>query len=211
MTAMLRSSSERFVFKLGRQAFSTLATNEVRLPPLFTKVGTRLNPHTAWQWRGRNLSGYLEYFRNGFGRSDRGYTLVDLSAELNMRLTRGQLFNTGRDYFVGGLRLEWTSLLTLNPLLMLNLNDRSALLFMQGDYSGARRGVGVWQQYRTRPSGQRIRWYRNQARQFGLSRIAQPSLCTVELVFLEQPPGLGAPRYSAALVLRCNPGSRLSP
>ena len=132
MTAMLRSSSERFVFKLGRQAFSTLATNEVRLPPLFTKVGTRLNPHTAWQWRGRNVSGYLEYFRNGFGRSDRGYTLTDLSAELIMRLTRGQLFNTGWDYFAGGLRLEWTPLLTLPRLLMLNRNAR---LSVQGDYS----------------------------------------------------------------------------
>jgi len=37
--------------------------------------------------------------------------------------------------FVSGLRLEWTPLLEVNPLLMLYLNDHSALLFVQRNYS----------------------------------------------------------------------------
>jgi hypothetical protein len=89
----------------------------------------------AWQWRDRNVSGFIEYFRNGFGRSDRDYTLADLGPDLVARLARGQVFDTGRDYVAAGLRIQWTPLLEIDPVLIVNANDRSTLLLVQGSYS----------------------------------------------------------------------------
>lgn len=100
-----------------------------------TKVSLVANLEHAWQWHGRNFSGFLEYFRNGFGRGGRGYTLEELGQDLIARLARGQLFNTGRDYVAGGLRIELTPLLEIDPVLLLNLGDRSSLLLVQGSYS----------------------------------------------------------------------------
>lgn len=94
-----------------------------------------VNFENAWQWNEKNVSGFVEYFYNGFGLSDSGYTLADLPDELSVRLARGQLFNTGQNYLTSGLRLEWTPLLQIVPLLIFNLDDYSGLIFLQGNYS----------------------------------------------------------------------------
>jgi hypothetical protein len=107
----------------------------VRLEAGGTEVSLVANLEHAWQWRGRNLSGFVEYFRNGFGRGGRGYTLEDLGGDLIARLARGQLFDTGRDYAAGGLRIELTPLLEIDPVLLVNLGDRSSLLLVRGSYS----------------------------------------------------------------------------
>jgi hypothetical protein len=105
----------------------------------------------AWQWRSRNVDGFVEYFRNGFGRRDRDYALDALEPEIVVRLARGQLFNTGRDYLSGGLRVEVAPLVEIDPVLLLNLRDRSALVLVRGSYSlaqnvsidfGLRAGIG---------------------------------------------------------------------
>lgn len=100
-----------------------------------TRTSLVVNFEHAWQWRARNVSGFVEYFRNGFGRADRDYTLDELAAPLVARLARGQTFNTGRDYVAGGLRMELTPLLEVDPVLVLNARDRSALALLRGSYS----------------------------------------------------------------------------
>jgi hypothetical protein len=109
------------------------------VPTWLDRGGTRtslvVNVEHAWQWQGRDLSGFLEYFRNGFGRADRGYSLDELDAELTVRLARGQVFVTGRDYIAAGLRMQLTPLLEIDPVLITNLNDLSALALVRGSYS----------------------------------------------------------------------------
>jgi len=100
-----------------------------------SRTSLAANMETAWQWGAKNVSGYVEYFRNGFGLSRSGYTMVDLPNELAVRIARGQLFNTGRDYLSTGLRIGMTPLMQISPLFILNLNDQSALFFFQGNVS----------------------------------------------------------------------------
>jgi hypothetical protein len=116
-----------------------------------SKTSLVANVEQAWQPHGKNVSGFLEYFRNGFGRVGRGYALDALDRDLIARLARGQLFDTGRDYLAGGLRVQFTPLLEIDPVLLLNANDRSAMFLLQGSYSvtenlvldfGARAAIG---------------------------------------------------------------------
>lgn len=93
------------------------------------------NAQYAWSWDGRNVSGYLEYFRNGFGVSGTGHTLADLPASLSECLARGELFTVSKDYLAAGIELQWTPLFVLKPLLISNLDDGSALLIGQAVYS----------------------------------------------------------------------------
>jgi hypothetical protein len=93
------------------------------------------NMQYAWNWDGRNLSGYLEYFRNGFGVGGSGHTLADLPASLTERLAHGELFNVSKDYLATGMGLQWTPLFTLKPTIIFNLNDGSLLLIGQAVYS----------------------------------------------------------------------------
>jgi hypothetical protein len=101
------------------------------------KTSLVANLEHAWQWHDRNLSGFVEYFRNGFGRADRDYTPADFGSDLIARLARGQVFDTGRDYLAAGLRIQCTPLLEVDPVLIVNANDRSTLVVMQGSYSVA--------------------------------------------------------------------------
>lgn len=83
----------------------------------------------SWTWAGRNLSGVLEYYRNGFGQAGGRYDPEDLAAnpELLRRLARGELFTLGRNYLAASLLIEWHPLLQLTPNLFVNLDDPSAL------------------------------------------------------------------------------------
>lgn len=123
----------------------------VRLAQGGTRTSLVLNLEHAWQWSSRNVSGFVEYYRNGFGRAGSGYALDTLEPELVERIARGQVFNTGRNYIAGGLRIELTPLLEIDPVLLLNLHDRSALGLARGSYSmtenisldfGLRVGIG---------------------------------------------------------------------
>jgi len=109
----------------------------VRLDSGGARTSFVVNFEHAWQWRGRNVSGFVEYFRNGFGQSQRDYALDELDPALVTRLARGQVFNTGRDYLASGFRLELTPLLEVDPILLVNVGDRSALALLRGSYSVA--------------------------------------------------------------------------
>lgn len=83
----------------------------------------------SWMWAKHNVSGFAEYYRNGFGQTDGNYSPGALASDspLISRLSRGELFNIGRDYLVGGLTVELTPRWQFSPTLFWNLNDGSAL------------------------------------------------------------------------------------
>ena len=83
----------------------------------------------SWVWGGRNVSGLIELYRNGFGQPGGAYGLNALAAnpDLLARLARGELYTIGRDYAAASMTVELTPLLRLTPNLFVNLDDPSAL------------------------------------------------------------------------------------
>ena len=94
------------------------------------------NTSYSWVWHNRNWNGSLEYFYNGFGLDD-GYSLFDLTTETDLlqRLSRGELFTTGRHYLAANTAIEMTPLLILSPTVFINLSDQSAYMQVGGQYS----------------------------------------------------------------------------
>jgi hypothetical protein len=90
----------------------------------------------SWQWFDRNVYGYVEYFRNGFGTADRDYARIP--PELLGRIERGELFTLGRDYLATGLQLEWNPRCNLFPVALASLNDGSKLLQLRVHYDWRR-------------------------------------------------------------------------
>ena len=82
-----------------------------------------------------DVTGFVEYFRNGFGVSSRYYMLSQLPVPLVNRLQRGQVFTTGRDYLALGAQLQVTALLQVSPTLIANLDDRSLYGLAEATYS----------------------------------------------------------------------------
>jgi hypothetical protein len=84
----------------------------------------------SWTWGGRNVSGVLEYYYNGFGQAESAYSPADLAAnpELLVRLQRGELYTLARNYLGASVTLELTPLVLLVPALFINLDDPSALV-----------------------------------------------------------------------------------
>jgi hypothetical protein len=88
------------------------------------------NVSYSWIWGGKNVSGLLEYYFNGFGQQSGRYDLAGLvqNTALLERLQRGEVFTLGRNYLAGGLSIEMTPLWMLMPNLFTNLDDGSSLL-----------------------------------------------------------------------------------
>lgn len=87
----------------------------------------------SWTWGGKNVYGYLEYFRNGVGETDRANYAVP-NPDLSARIARGELFTLARDYAALGLQVEFTPLFNLYTNLIANLNDGSKFLQLRGVY-----------------------------------------------------------------------------
>jgi len=83
----------------------------------------------AWVWARHNVSGFLEYYRNGYGINDGDYNPLALAANpaLVNRISRGEIFTLGQDYLAAGLTVELTPRWLFNPLLINNMNDGSWL------------------------------------------------------------------------------------
>ena len=119
---------------LGSAAWSTT------IVPDFSSGGSEhtsmvANLTQAWTWNGRPLTALFEYYHNGFGQPGSSYTMSDLSAQLLDRLTRGQVFVTGREYLATGMTVDWTPLLKLQATLIVNAQDHSSLLLPEARYS----------------------------------------------------------------------------
>ncbi len=102
-----------------------------------TVVQIVTNLSYSWIWGGRNMSGIVEYFFNGFGLSTDGYDLQSIAtdADLLARLERGELFSIGRHYLAGSIMVEVTPLWTVTPTVLMNVEDPSALLQLVTSYS----------------------------------------------------------------------------
>lgn len=91
----------------------------------------------SWIWGGKNVSGVLEYFYNGFGQAGGCYSLecMEDNPELLLRLARGELFTLGRHYTALSAQFEINPLFLLTPNVFVNLEDPSALfqLVFQND------------------------------------------------------------------------------
>ena len=95
------------------------------------KTSILLNISQASTMLNHNLNSFIEFYHNGFGKTDNRYTLIQLDPALTAHLVRGQQFVTGRDYLTLGATWEWTPLMQLIPTIILNLNDGSNLFDTQ--------------------------------------------------------------------------------
>jgi hypothetical protein len=87
----------------------------------------------SWVWGGRNVYGYVEYFRNGVGEGDQS-RYASPAISLSARIERGELFTLAHDYGVLGLQIEFTPLINLFNNLIWNLNDGSVFYQLRGIY-----------------------------------------------------------------------------
>jgi len=90
----------------------------------------------SWLWGGKNVSGLLEYYYNGFGQDNGNYSTSELAGnpELLKRIGRGELFSLGRNYLATSVTIEISPLFMLIPNVFVNLEDPSALLQLVGRY-----------------------------------------------------------------------------
>lgn len=93
-----------------------------------TRAQLVTNLSYSWTWGGKNISGVLEYYYNGFGQDAGDYDNLSGNLQLLKMLARGQVFSLGRHYLAGGITVEVTPLWTLTPNMFANLQDPSALL-----------------------------------------------------------------------------------
>jgi hypothetical protein len=88
----------------------------------------------SWVWGARNVYGFAEYFRNGFGVASLDRSVLTLPTALLDRVERGELFNLGRDELAAGLQVEWTPRLTFEPTAICDLNDFSSMLLVRAGF-----------------------------------------------------------------------------
>jgi len=90
----------------------------------------------SWTWGGKNVSGAIEYYFNGFGESG-NYDPTSLATnfELLERFARRELFALGRNYVAGSVLVEMSPLWTVTPTILANIDDPSALLQFVTQYS----------------------------------------------------------------------------
>jgi hypothetical protein len=91
----------------------------------------------SWVLGGRNMSGVIEYYFNGFGQHSDQYGLTQLAQNPSLlrRLERGEVFTVGQNYLAGGVLVEMNPLWTVTPNLFANLDDGSMLLQITTRYS----------------------------------------------------------------------------
>ncbi|GAB1256518.1 hypothetical protein NBRC116494_10200 [Aurantivibrio plasticivorans] len=92
----------------------------------------------SWVWLGKNVSGIVEYYYNGFGLTgDYSLERVMSDAALFERVERGELYTIGRHYLGLSGVVELTPLMTFSPSAFVNLADQSALVQLSVSYSAA--------------------------------------------------------------------------
>jgi hypothetical protein len=89
----------------------------------------------SWTWGGKNMSGALEYYYNGFGQRRYDPPSFAANPDLVQRIARGELFGLGRHYLAGSVMIEMSPLWGLTPTLLANLEDPSALVQLVSNFS----------------------------------------------------------------------------
>ncbi|MCP4235184.1 MAG: hypothetical protein GY770_16630, partial [Aestuariibacter sp.] len=95
-----------------------------------TYVSAVLNASYSWIGWAKNMSGFVEVYRNGFGIDNGDYSLPGLYTheELLKRIKRGELFTLGKHYLSAAATVELTPLWLLTSTLFNNLDDGSNLI-----------------------------------------------------------------------------------
>ncbi len=126
-------------FGLGRDVGGAVWTMDLVVTDtdLDTYAQLVTNLSYSWVWRGKNVSGSLEYYFNGFGVGGGRYDPLTLAnrPDLLKRASRGELFTLGRHYLAANALVEMTPLWTLTPTLFLNAQNPSALFQLITSYS----------------------------------------------------------------------------
>ncbi len=101
-----------------------------------TVVNLVANGSYSWVLWGKNVSGVLEYYYNGFGLEDDEMNLFDLAEnpDLLSRFERGELFTLGRHYLAASATVELNPLWNLTPTLFWNMGDRSGMVQLTAQY-----------------------------------------------------------------------------
>ncbi|MCB0332670.1 MAG: hypothetical protein KDD55_04175, partial [Bdellovibrionales bacterium] len=81
------------------------------------------NIDRSWILSGHNIYTYIEYYRNGLGRSHRDYSLSP--SELTGKISRGELFVLGRDFLAAGVQIEFMPLWNMFFNQIFHANDGS--------------------------------------------------------------------------------------
>lgn len=102
-----------------------------------TRVRFVTNLMYSWIRGGKNMSGAVEYYYNGFGQGSGRYDPAGMAGnpDLALRLARGELFTSGRHYLAANVLVEMTPLWSLTPTLLVNVGDPSALFQFVTSYS----------------------------------------------------------------------------
>lgn len=90
-----------------------------------------LNLDHSWVLRGKNVYGFAELHRNGFGSRRLSEGVAGLDAALVERLERGEVFTVGRDELAVGAEVQVTPLTSLAPTLLANARDGSSLALLR--------------------------------------------------------------------------------
>lgn len=99
------------------------------------KTSAVLNLNHAWIVSDHNVTGFIEYYFNGYGESDTSPAITQLNTSLVTKQSRNQVFVINQHYLDLGMTVEWTPLLNISPSLIQNLQDGSGLLVVSGLYS----------------------------------------------------------------------------
>jgi hypothetical protein len=115
------------------EALWRLDVSATRLKEGSTVVSLVSNIDYSWVWFEKNFYGYIEYFRNGVGETQRA-NYLSLESALQTRLQRGEVYTLGRDYLGGGVQIELTPLFNLYTNWIGNLHDSSGIFQIRGIY-----------------------------------------------------------------------------
>jgi len=86
------------------------------------EISAIVNFDRTWDFYGKNLYSFVEYYRSGFGSSDGSIT--EAASE---RISRGEIFVTAKDYLSIGSNLEIHPLANHYNSLIYNVNDVSGI------------------------------------------------------------------------------------
>ncbi|MDH4274218.1 MAG: hypothetical protein OEW08_04190 [Gammaproteobacteria bacterium] len=93
-----------------------------RLTDQKTALTGVINADYSWNWFGYNIYGYTEYYYQSLGTT---YPSSGLDSALRARITRGEIFVTGKHYVDVGMMIELAALVHLTPALVFNVADGS--------------------------------------------------------------------------------------